>query len=179
MHNTRRAFRFFKATGYVAALLTFTIESAMANSLLLLSPAQLAGSWTFYPQDDVTQACQVQLVADKTFSPEVKCLQTWLGEVPTSWSPTPDGLFLMGKDGRVLARFSPRTPPDDPTVIQAIEKAAGKEAILDLLPLQPGDVPDTFADSSALEDYVNYKPATSVVDGVKNFVDWYRQYHNI
>lgn len=63
--------------------------------------------------------------------------------------------------------------------IQAIEKAAGKEAILDLLPLQPGDVPDTFADSSALEDYVNYKPATSVVDGVKNFVDWYRQYHNI
>ena len=56
MHNTRRAFRFFKATGYVAALLTFTIESAMANSLLLLSPAQLAGSWTFYPQDDATQA---------------------------------------------------------------------------------------------------------------------------
>lgn len=63
--------------------------------------------------------------------------------------------------------------------IQAIEKAAGKEAILDLLPLQPGDVPDTFADSSALENYVDYKPATSVVDGVKNFVDWYRQYHNI
>ncbi|WAU72933.1 NAD-dependent epimerase [Acinetobacter sp. TR11] len=63
--------------------------------------------------------------------------------------------------------------------IQAIEKAAGKEAILDLLPLQPGDVPDTFADSTALENYVDYKPATSVVDGVKNFVDWYRQYHNI
>ncbi|MDR2060227.1 MULTISPECIES: NAD-dependent epimerase [unclassified Acinetobacter] len=63
--------------------------------------------------------------------------------------------------------------------IQAIEQAAGKEAILELLPLQPGDVPDTFADSSALENYVNYKPATSVVDGVKNFVDWYRQYHNI
>lgn len=63
--------------------------------------------------------------------------------------------------------------------IQAIEKAAGKEAILDLLPLQPGDVPDTFADSSALENYVDYKPATSVVDGVRNFVDWYRKYHNI
>ena len=105
MHNTRRAFRFFKATGYVAALLTFTIESAMANSLLLLSPAQLAGSWTFYPQDDVTQACQVQLVADKTFSPEIKCLEVWLGQAPVSWSATPDGIFLMGKDGTDLVQM--------------------------------------------------------------------------
>lgn len=105
MHNTRRAFRFFKATGYVAALLTFTIESAMANSLLLLSPAQLAGSWTFYPQDDATQACQVQLVADKTFSPEIKCLEVWLGQAPVSWSATPDGIFLMGKDGTDLVHM--------------------------------------------------------------------------
>lgn len=105
MHNTRRAFRFFKATGYVAALLTFTIKSAMANSLLLLSPAQLAGSWTFYPQDDVTQACQVQLVADKTFSPEIKCLEVWLGQAPVSWSATPDGIFLMGKDGTDLVHM--------------------------------------------------------------------------
>ena len=105
MHNTRRASRFFKATGYVAALLTFTIESAMANSLLLLSPAQLAGSWTFYPQDDVTQACQVQLVADKTFSPEIKCLEVWLGQAPVSWSATPDGIFLMGKDGTDLVHM--------------------------------------------------------------------------
>ena len=105
MHNTRRAFRFFKATGYVAALLTFTIESAMANSLLLLSPAQLAGNWTFYPQDDVTQACQVQLVADKTFSPEIKCLEVWLGQAPVSWSATPDGIFLMGKDGTDLVHM--------------------------------------------------------------------------
>ena len=105
MHNTRRAFRFFKATGYVAALLTFTIESAMANSLLLLSPAQLAGSWTFYPQDDFTQACQVQLVADKTFSPEIKCLEVWLGQAPVSWSATPDGIFLMGKDGTDLVHM--------------------------------------------------------------------------
>ena len=77
----------------------------MANSLLLLSPAQLAGSWTFYPQDDVTQACQVQLVADKTFSPEIKCLEVWLGQVPVSWSATPDGIFLMGKDGTDLVHM--------------------------------------------------------------------------
>ena len=97
--------RFFKVMGCIAALLTFTTESTMANSLLLMSPAQLAGSWTFYPQDDVTQACQVQLVADKTFSPEIKCLEVWLGQAPVSWSATPDGIFLMGKDGTDLVHM--------------------------------------------------------------------------
>ena len=98
---------FFKVMGCLAALLTFSTESAMANSLLLLSPAQLAGNWTFYPQDDVDQACTVRLIAEnRAFSPEVKCLQAWLGEVPKSWSPTPDGLFLMGKDGTDIVHMN-------------------------------------------------------------------------
>ena len=98
---------FFKVMGCLAALLTFSTESAMANSLLLLSPTQLAGNWTFYPQDDVDQACTVQLIAEnRTFSPEVECLQTWLGEVPRSWSPTPDGLFLMGEDGTDIVHMN-------------------------------------------------------------------------
>lgn len=63
--------------------------------------------------------------------------------------------------------------------IRAIEKAVGKEAILDLLPLQPGDVPDTFADSSALEQSVGYKPSVSVENGVKQFVDWYQDFYQI
>lgn len=63
--------------------------------------------------------------------------------------------------------------------IHAIEKALGKEAILELLPLQPGDVPDTFADSSALEQMVGYKPSISVDDGVKQFVDWYRDFYQV
>jgi len=63
--------------------------------------------------------------------------------------------------------------------IHAIEKALGKEAILELLPLQPGDVPDTFADSSALEQMVGYKPSVSVEDGVKQFVDWYRDFYQV
>lgn len=63
--------------------------------------------------------------------------------------------------------------------IHAIEKALGKEAILELLPLQPGDVPDTFADSIALEQMVGYKPSVSVDDGVKQFVDWYRDFYQV
>ena len=101
------AYRLFKVVGCIAALLTFTTESTMANSLLLMSPAQLAGNWEFYPQGDVKQTCTVQLIAEhKTFDPQVKCLKTWLGEVPKSWSPTPDGLFLMGEDGTALVHMN-------------------------------------------------------------------------
>ena len=63
--------------------------------------------------------------------------------------------------------------------IHAIEKSLDKKAIMDLLPLQPGDVPDTFADSSALEKAVGYKPSVSVDDGVKQFVDWYRDFYQV
>ena len=60
--------------------------------------------------------------------------------------------------------------------IAAIEKATGRPAIKELLPLQPGDVPDTFADVSMLEAAVGYRPATPVEEGVRRFVGWYRGY---
>ena len=61
--------------------------------------------------------------------------------------------------------------------IEAIEEALGKEAIKDLLPLQPGDVPDTFADSSELEKATGYKPGMPVKQGVANFVNWYLDFY--
>ena len=61
--------------------------------------------------------------------------------------------------------------------IEAIEEAAGRKAIREFLPLQPGDVPDTFADVTALERAVGYKPATPVKEGVARFVEWYREYY--
>jgi UDP-glucuronate 4-epimerase len=60
--------------------------------------------------------------------------------------------------------------------IEALEDAIGRKAERNLLPLQAGDVPDTFADVSDLERELGYKPATSVRDGVAAFVDWYRDY---
>ncbi|MDG1278225.1 MAG: NAD-dependent epimerase [Algoriphagus sp.] len=61
--------------------------------------------------------------------------------------------------------------------ILAVEEALNKRAICELLEMQPGDVPATHADASALEEWVNYKPETSVSDGVKRFVDWYTSYY--
>ncbi len=62
--------------------------------------------------------------------------------------------------------------------IGLLEECLGKKAIKNLLPLQPGDVPDTYADVEALINDTGYKPSTSVKDGIRKFVDWYLEYHN-
>jgi UDP-glucuronate 4-epimerase len=63
--------------------------------------------------------------------------------------------------------------------IEVIEECLGRKAQKNLLPLQPGDVPDTFADVSELERDVNYKPGTPIEAGVRAFVDWYRDYYQV
>ncbi|MBE8398665.1 NAD-dependent epimerase [Leptospira borgpetersenii] len=61
--------------------------------------------------------------------------------------------------------------------IEAIEESLNKKAIKELLPLQAGDVPDTFADVSDLEYDLGFKPLTSVKQGIRNFVNWYLEYY--
>jgi UDP-glucuronate 4-epimerase len=61
--------------------------------------------------------------------------------------------------------------------IAALEEALGREAVKEFLPLQPGDVPDTYADSSRLARAANYRPATPIREGVARFVDWYRSFY--
>jgi len=63
--------------------------------------------------------------------------------------------------------------------ISAVEDALGKKAIRELLPLQPGDVPDTFANVEELVRATGYKPDTPVTKGVAAFVDWYRDYYGV
>ncbi|WP_159564487.1 NAD-dependent epimerase [Budvicia diplopodorum] len=62
--------------------------------------------------------------------------------------------------------------------IEAIEKALDKTATKNLLPMQPGDVMETSADTSALYSVINFRPETSVVDGVQRFVDWYKHFYH-
>jgi UDP-glucuronate 4-epimerase len=63
--------------------------------------------------------------------------------------------------------------------IGAIEEALGIKANKELLPLQLGDVPDTYADVEDLVQEFGYKPSMNVKQGVKNFVDWFKEYHNL
>ena len=63
--------------------------------------------------------------------------------------------------------------------IDALEKELGKKAKINFLPLQPGDVPDTCADISNLKEKFDYRPSTPVIEGVSNFIKWYKDYYQI
>ncbi len=63
--------------------------------------------------------------------------------------------------------------------ISAIEKALGKEAKKNFLPMQKGEVLETFSDTQSLENWTGLKPGTSVMQGVENFVEWYLSYYKI
>ena len=63
--------------------------------------------------------------------------------------------------------------------VNAIEEVLGKRAVKELLPIQPGDVPDTHANVDDLIEEFDYKPATTIQDGIQRFVDWYRNYYKV
>ena len=100
--------------------------------------------------------------------------------------PAPPNKSWKGKNPDSGSSFAPwrvynignNNPVELLTFIKAIENALGKTAQIELLPLQPGDVPDTFADVNSLIKDFNYKPETSIEDGVGKFVSWYLKYYN-
>ncbi|MDF1523374.1 MAG: NAD-dependent epimerase/dehydratase family protein, partial [Trueperaceae bacterium] len=71
------------------------------------------------------------------------------------------------------------TPVELMDVIELIEQALGREAVKNFLPMQPGDVPATYADVQALTDAVGFTPATPIKVGVGRFVDWYRGFYGV
>jgi len=64
-------------------------------------------------------------------------------------------------------------------VVELLEQATGRKALIDPQPMQPGDVKDTFADISAIERDHGFQPTTTIDEGVPRFVDWYREYHEV
>ena len=64
-------------------------------------------------------------------------------------------------------------------VVDLLEEATGIKAVLDPQPMQVGDVKETFADISAIEHYHDFKPTTSIDEGIPRFVRWYREYHGL
>ena len=70
-----------------------------------------------------------------------------------------------------------RTPVPLPEFIRLLEEALGKKAAVEFLPMQAGDVQQTHADVSALQQAVGFQPGTSLRDGLEQFVGWYRAYH--
>jgi UDP-glucuronate 4-epimerase len=92
----------------------------------------------------------------------------WSGAAPDpATSRAPYRVYNIGSDNATeLLRY-----------IEIIEECVGKKAQLNMLPLQPGDVPDTCANVDDLVAAVGYRPNTPVETGVRRFVDWYRSYY--
>ena len=94
--------------------------------------------------------------------------ENWSGDHPDpATSLAPYKLYNIGNNNPVELR----------DYIQVLENCLGKKAQQNLLPLQLGDVPDTYADVEALVEDVDYKPATSIETGIANFVSWYRDFY--
>ncbi|WP_018983082.1 NAD-dependent epimerase [Salinimonas chungwhensis] len=94
----------------------------------------------------------------------------WTGEKPNPGSSkVPWKVYNIGA----------QTPVHLLTYIETLENALGKKAEKELLPLQPGDVPDTFADVEALVNDTGYRPTTTIETGINNFVQWYRDYYKV
>lgn len=94
----------------------------------------------------------------------------WNGAAPdAATSQAPYRLYNIGSNRPVeLLRY-----------IEVLEDCLGKSAEKNLLPMQPGDVPDTYADVDALVSGVDYRPNMAVEEGVKRFVEWYRAFYQI
>ncbi len=107
----------------------------------------------------------VTKVLDKPAQPN----QSWSSENPDPGTSTsPYRVYNIGNN----------TPVHLLDFIQALEEAIGKKAEKNLLPMQPGDVPDTYADVSDLIAEFDYKPNTPIKEGVNAFVAWYKAYYN-
>ena len=63
--------------------------------------------------------------------------------------------------------------------IEVIEKAVGRKAKLEMAPMEPGDIKETYADISAMKKDFGFKPETTIDQGIPRFVDWYRDYHGV
>ncbi|TSA40881.1 MAG: NAD-dependent epimerase [Methylococcaceae bacterium] len=94
--------------------------------------------------------------------------QEWSGDQPDpGTSKAPYRIYNIGNN----------TPVSLLTFIETLERCIGKEAIKHFLPMQPGDIPDTYADVTDLQKEFNYKPATQLREGLGHFVEWYKDFY--
>lgn len=113
--------------------------------------------------DDIVEG--VIRVLDKTAQPNPE----WTGDKPDcSTSLSPYRLYNIGNN----------QPVELMHYIEVLQDCLGKKAELNLLPLQPGDVPDTYADVTDLVNDVGYKPDTTVEQGIAKFVEWYLGFYS-
>jgi UDP-glucuronate 4-epimerase len=144
------------------ALFLFTKAMLAGEPIQVFNNGQMVRDFTYI--DDIIESL-VRLL-EKPAAPEPS-FNAASPDPATSWAP--HRVFNIGNSNPI--------PLMD--YIEAVEQALGVTAEKELLPMQPGDVPATAADTAALEAWTGFKPNTPVKDGVARFVAWYRQFYGV
>ena len=144
------------------ALFLFTKKILAGEAIDVFNHGNHRRDFTYI--DDIVEGMLRTL--DKVAAPNPE----WSSDAPDSATGrAPYRLYNIGSNNPVeLLRY-----------IELIEECLGKKAEKNFLPLQPGDVPDTYADVDSLMEDVGYKPATPIEVGIARFVEWYRDYYQV
>ena len=144
------------------ALFKFTKAMLVGEKIQVFNYGKHRRDFTYV--DDIVEG--VIRVLDKPAAPN----PNWSSDNPDSGtSLAPWRVYNIGNN----------SPVELLDYIGAIEEALGIKAQKELLPLQPGDVPDTYADVDDLVKEFSYKPSMNVKQGVNNFIEWYKKYHKL
>lgn len=144
------------------ALFLFTKAILEGRPIDVFNEGRMQRDFTYI--DDIVEG--VDRTSEKIASPD----PDWNSSAPNpSTSAAPYRIYNIGNNDPVeLSAF-----------IETIEQAIGIQAKKNLMPMQAGDVPATFADINELEDAVGFRPSTRITVGIQKFVDWYREYYSV
>ena len=144
------------------ALFKFTKGILAGEAIPVFNEGKMVRDFTYV--DDIVEG--VVRITDR---PPSRNAEWDANASPGATSSAPWRIFNIGNHQRVELM----------TYIRALESALGKEAKLELLPMQPGDVAATEADTSALAQATGFSPATPVEEGIRRFVAWYREHYKV
>jgi UDP-glucuronate 4-epimerase len=144
------------------ALFKFTKNILEGKPIPVFNNGNMVRDFTYI--DDIVEG--VVRTIDRPARPD----PTWDSASPNpASSKAPYRIYNIGNNKPVqLMRY-----------IEVLERSLGRKAQIEMLPMQPGDVPATMADVSALESDIGYRPKTTVEEGVPRFVEWYRSYYKV
>ena len=144
------------------AMWIFAAAISAGKPIKLFNNGNMRRDFTFI--DDVVQAVVRLIDRPARGDPD------WSADAPDpSRSSAPWRIYNIGNN----------SPVDVLEVVKILEQSIGKKAIRELLPMQPGDVPATFADVDDLMRDVGFKPSMPIAEGVARFIAWYKEYHRV
>ncbi|MBF0187833.1 MAG: NAD-dependent epimerase [Magnetococcales bacterium] len=144
------------------ALFLFTKAILEGKPIDVFNHGDMMRDFTYI--DDIVEG--VLRVLDTIPTPDTE----WSSDAPDpSTAPGPYRLYNIGNNQPVRLMH----------YIETLEKALGQEAIKNMLPMQPGDVPATYADVASLQSDTGFKPETTVEEGISRFVAWYRDFYGV